>query len=81
MDYRHVFEQNDSADVETDTDGYDLVSFDATWDPASLKGLAFFVKGRNLLNEDGRRHQSFLKDNAPITGRALFAGIKFDLTL
>jgi iron complex outermembrane receptor protein len=81
MDYRHVFEQNDSAELEIDTDGYDLISFDATWEPVSLKGLAFFVKGRNLLDEDGRRHQSFLKDNAPITGRALLAGIKFDLNL
>jgi iron complex outermembrane receptor protein len=77
MDYRHVFEQNDSAGSETDTAGYDLVSFDANWDPASLKGLGFFVKARNLLDEDGRRHQSFLKDKAPITGRALFAGVKF----
>lgn len=78
MDYRHVFEQNDNTELETGTNGYDLVSFDANWNPSSLKGLGFFVKGRNLLDEDGRRHQSFLKDKTPITGRALFAGIKFD---
>jgi len=78
MDYRHVFEQNDNAELETETDGYDLVSFDANWNPSSLKGLGFFVKGRNLLDEDGRRHQSFLKDEAPITGRALFTGVKFN---
>jgi iron complex outermembrane receptor protein len=78
MDYRHVFEQDDTAELESKTDGYDLVSFDANWEPASLKGLGLFVKGRNLLDEDGRRHQSFLKDDAPITGRAFFAGIKFN---
>jgi len=78
MDYRHVFEKNDTAEVETDTDGYDLVSFDANWNPSSLKGLGLFVKGRNLLDEDGRRHQSFLKDESPIMGRALFTGIKFN---
>jgi len=77
MGYRHVFEQNDTAELETDTDGYDLVSFDANWNPATVKGLGFFVKGRNLLDEDGRRHQSFLKDEAPIRGRALFAGVNF----
>lgn len=81
MDYRHVFEQDDTALLETDTDGYDLVSFDVNWDPASLKGLGFFVKGRNLLNEDARRHQSFLKDDATITGRALYAGVKFDFSM
>jgi len=78
MDYRHVFEQNDTAEVETDTDGYDLVSFDANWNPSSLKGLGLFVKGRNLLDEGGRRHQSFLKDESPIMGRAFFTGIKFN---
>jgi len=76
MDYRHVFEKNDTAEVETDTDGYDLVSFDANWNPSSLKGLGLFVKGRNLLDEDGRRHQSFLKDESPIMGRSVFTGIK-----
>jgi iron complex outermembrane receptor protein len=81
MDYRHVFEQNKTAELETKTDGYNLVSFDADWQPSGTKGLGFFVKGRNLLNEDGRRHQSFLKDEAPITGRALFAGIKFDFNI
>lgn len=81
MDYRHVFEQNKTAELETKTDGYNLVSFDADWQPSGMKGLGFFVKGRNLLNEDGRRHQSFLKDEAPITGRALFAGIKFDFNI
>ena len=81
MDYRHIFEQNDSAELEEDTDGYDLVSFDVNWNPASLKGLGFFVKGRNLLDEDGRRHQSFLKDDAPITGRAFFAGFNFDFSI
>lgn len=81
MDYRHVFDQNDNAELESDTDGYDLVSFDADWKPSSLKGLGFFVKGRNLLDEDGRRHQSFLKNETPITGRAFFAGVKFDFSI
>lgn len=78
MDYRHVFRQSDSAGLESDTDGYDLVSADASWKPASLKGAEVFIRGRNLLNEDGRRHQSFLKDDAPIIGRAVMTGIRFD---
>lgn len=78
MDYRHVFRQTDSNELETDTDGYDLVSLNASWKPASLKGAEVFIQGRNLLNEDGRRHQSFLKDDAPILGRSIMTGVRFD---
>lgn len=78
MDYRHVFKQSKTAELENDTSGYNLVSLDASWQPASLKGGELFIQGRNLLNEDGRRHQSFLKDEAPIIGRAVMAGIRFD---
>lgn len=78
MDYRHVFKQSKTAEFENDTSGFNLVSLDASWQPASLKGGAFYIQGRNLLNEDGRRHQSFLKDEAPIIGRAVIAGVRFD---
>ncbi|MCX4190205.1 TonB-dependent receptor [Methylophaga sp. OBS3] len=78
MDYRHVFKQSDSAALETDTDGYNLLSFNAAWSPDMLKGAEVFVQGRNLLNEDGRRHTSFLKDDSPIIGRTIMTGIRFD---
>ena len=81
MDYQRVFNQSRTADLESSTDGYNLVSFNANWQPASLKGLGLFVKGRNLLNEDGRRHTSFLKDNATITGRSILAGVNFDFNI
>ena len=78
VDYRHVFRQADSAELETDTEGYDLLSLDASWKPANLRGAELFIRGRNLLNEDGRRHQSFLKEEAPIIGRSIMTGIRFD---
>lgn len=81
LDYQRVFNQNNTAELETSTDGFDLVSFNANWQPPKLKGLGFYVKGRNLLNEDGRRHTSFLKGEAPILGRAVFAGLNFDFSL
>ena len=81
MDYQRVFNQSKTAELESSTDGYDLVSFDANWQPASLKGLGVFVKGRNLLNEDGRRHTSFLKDNSVIIGRSILAGFNFDFNI
>jgi len=81
MDYQRVFNQSKTAELESSTDGYDLVSFDANWQPVSLKGLGVFVKGRNLLNEDGRRHTSFLKDNSVIIGRSILAGFNFDFNI
>jgi iron complex outermembrane receptor protein len=76
-----VFEQNDSADLETDTDGYNLLEAHAHWQPTTWKNISVYFQGHNLLNEDGRRHQSFLKDEAPIRGRAVFAGFKFNFGL
>ena len=78
---KDLFNQSKTAALEASTDGYNLVSFNANWQPASLKGLGLFVKGRNLLNEDGRRHTSFLKDNATITGRSILAGVNFDFNI
>ena len=81
MDYQRVFNQAKTAALETSTDGYNLVSFNANWQPASLKGLGVFVKGRNLLNEDGRRHTSFLKGETTITGRSILAGVNLDFSI
>ena len=81
MDYQRIFNQSKTAELESSTDGYDLLSFNANWQPASLKGLGVFVKGRNLLDEDGRRHTSFLKENSVIVGRSILAGFNFDFNI
>jgi iron complex outermembrane recepter protein len=78
MDYRHVFRQTRTAAAEDPTASFNLVSIDAFWRPSALRGGEVFVRGRNLLNEDGRLHQSFFKNEAPIIGRSLAAGIRFD---
>ena len=79
VDYRRVFKQDDTAATEEETQGFNLVSFDLVWKPAALRDARFFLQGRNLLDEDGRLHQSFFKDEAPIIGRAFIAGVRFDL--
>ncbi|EMR13444.1 Zinc-regulated outer membrane receptor [Methylophaga lonarensis MPL] len=78
LDYQRVFKQSKTADLEDNTSGYNLVSADVVWSPQQMSGTHFYLKGRNLLNEDGRRHTSFRKDDAPIIGRAIFAGVRFD---
>lgn len=77
IDYQRVFSQSNTAEAESSTSGFDLLGFDLFWRPVAFNGAAVFVQGRNLLNEDGRRHQSFFKDDAPIIGRALTTGVRF----
>lgn len=77
FDYRRVFKQNRTAIAEDQTSGYNLVSFDLNWQPQAWQGTELFLRGRNLLDEDGRRHQSFFKNDAPIIGRAFIAGVRF----
>lgn len=40
--------------------------------------VLLFLRGRNLLDEDARRHTSPLKDAVPLPGRAVIAGLRWD---
>ncbi|MCC5795229.1 MAG: TonB-dependent receptor [Chromatiales bacterium] len=77
-DLSRIFGQSRTAEAETSTGSFYLLSFDIEWQPDVLAGASLFLRGRNLLNEDGRLHQSFFKDQAPIIGRAFFAGARFE---
>ena len=79
LDLQQVFSQNRTGEAETRTSSYHLVGLDLGWRPADHEQLRVFARGRNLTNSDGRRHQSFFKESAPITGRALTAGLRYDL--
>lgn len=77
LDLRRVAAQRRVAGAESPTDGFTLLSLDLRWTPAALGGnTELFLRGRNLLNADGRLHQSFFKDQAPIVGRALGVGVR-----
>ncbi|MCA1851518.1 MAG: TonB-dependent receptor [Beggiatoa sp.] len=62
----------EGAALETETDGYtqiDLgVSYTFGTKPADL---TLALRGTNLLDEEERRHTSFLKDRAPLPGRSV----------
>jgi len=71
-----VNSQNRVAEAESATPGCNLVSFDASYSlPFEGVDASVYLKGRNLLDEAGRRHTSFFKDEAPIIGRALYVGV------
>ncbi|MGE0740226.1 MAG: TonB-dependent receptor [Hyphomonadaceae bacterium] len=62
--------QSDLAAFETETDGYTFVNASLAWRPQGEDG-AWTVRldGRNLTDELGRVHSSFLKDELPLPGR------------
>lgn len=77
LDLQRVMPQRRVAAAESPTDGFTLVGFDLRWTPEAMDGnTQFFLRGRNLRNVDGRLHQSFFKDEAPILGRAITAGVR-----
>ncbi len=72
-----VEEQDKIAEFELPTDGYALlnagVNVNLTRNEA--QSIELFFRGTNLTNEEARVHTSFLKDQAPLRGRAFFAGL------
>ena len=69
--------QDDVAPFETPTDGFTLVNAHISYDfhtgPTTWEA---FVDGSNLGNEEARLATSFLKDRAPLPGRAVIFGVR-----
>ena len=76
----HVMRQNDVAKLETTTSGYTLLNTEISYQIQRMKpkGARIFLQGNNLLNEEIRVHTSFIKNFAPLPGRAIVAGIRSD---
>jgi len=66
---RHVTAQERLGDFELPTDAFTLVGLSAEFRPLG-EGLSFFAGIDNLFDEEAREHASFLKDLAPLAGRA-----------
>lgn len=76
LDYTRVQRQSEVAALETETAGYNLLSADLSqgFDVGGSEATVF-LRGRNLLDEEARRHTSFLKDVYPLPGRSVFVGL------
>lgn len=62
--------QSDLAAFETPTDGYTFLNAGLTFRPAGeASAWSLRVDGRNLTDEEGRVHSSFLKDELALPGR------------
>ncbi len=69
--------QTRTAAEELPTDSYTLLSAEVStrlFDDSML----VFLRGTNLSDEDARRHTSPLKDVAPLPGRSIRAGVRWD---
>ncbi|MGR8922002.1 MAG: TonB-dependent receptor domain-containing protein, partial [Gammaproteobacteria bacterium] len=73
-----VTDQDDSAPLETDTDGYTMVDIDVGYVlyVAGRGEVTLFARGTNLADETARRHTSFVKDLAPLPGRSGLIGVR-----
>ena len=77
---RQNFKQSNNAvqEDETETGSFTELQIDLSHS-FELEGgeLILFAQGRNLLDEDIRRHTSFIKDEAPQPGRSVNVGISY----
>jgi len=75
---RHSFEQDRIADYELPTDSYTMLDVELSWRPGGrAEGTLLFLRATNLLDEDARVHSSPLKDEVPLPGRSLSAGLRY----
>ena len=76
-DLIHASAQNRVSANEMPTDGYTMVNlvfgYNFAFEKASLNA---FLKVNNLFDREARNHSSFLKDRAPLGGRAALVGVR-----
>jgi iron complex outermembrane receptor protein len=71
--------QNKIAAFERETDSYVFLNASAAWHPLErVPGLTLRLDLRNLLDETGRNHVSFLKEFAPLPGRSARATLALE---
>jgi iron complex outermembrane receptor protein len=71
------FEQDEVTANELPTDAFTLLEADLRYRPQWGKADAvLFLRGSNLLDEDARVHSSPLRDELPLPGRSLTAGVR-----
>lgn len=77
--FTRASDQDDAGATELPTDGYTMLSLygDYHWRFGANSELKLYVKADNVLDEEIRLHQSFLKNYAPEAGRGVTMGLRF----
>ncbi|MGI9375427.1 MAG: TonB-dependent receptor domain-containing protein, partial [Tsuneonella suprasediminis] len=78
LEYYHTFAQDKVAAYETRTGGYDMLNATLSYrlDIGDDRGVEFYIRGTNLLNELAFAHTSFVKDQSPLRGRSIAFGMR-----
>ncbi len=74
----HAYDQNNVAEGETKTPGYDLLNAELTFTGPAYDQFEWqiYLKGQNLLDESIRNSTSYLKDQAPQIGLNVIFGVR-----
>lgn len=74
----HSARQDKLAELESETPGYTLANIEVSYriKKGHALGYTLFVQGKNLLDEEIRVHTSYLKEVAPLPGRAVVLGLR-----
>ena len=74
----HAYDQNNVAELETDTPGYDLLNAELALNGSGQDQFEWqiYLKGQNLLDESIRNSTSYLKDQAPQIGLNIIFGVR-----
>ena len=77
VDFMRVFSQEDAADLEFETDGYNDLRAYVGWDvEAGDMSFSVYLQGKNLTDDEQRKHTSLVKDLVPEPGRTIEAGVR-----
>ncbi len=78
MSVMRVTAEHNPAPLDTETDGYAMISLDAgyTIRVAGLTDVTVFARGSNLADQTARRHTSVIKDLAPLPGISGLIGVR-----
>jgi iron complex outermembrane receptor protein len=73
LSLKDVSAQNDIAENETASDGFQMLNLNLskTFETTPGHELIVSVFGKNLLDEAARNHTSFVKNEVPLAGRNL----------
>lgn len=75
--WTYYADQDKVAELESTTEGYDMLDLLATYRiPLKAADLTFFIKAENITDTEARVHTSFIKDVAPRPGRNLSFGVR-----
>ena len=78
ISYKWVDQSRNTAVNETQTDGYQFLNASINYEQKLGKHrLNYWLKGENLTDDIAKNHISFLKETAPLPGRAIIAGVEY----